>query len=411
MKITYLLSWPHEVGGTERSVITQAGAMADRHQVEIVGVLSARSEPFFPIPSSVAHRVLVQLDGDGAPVAAQGVELPLDRLAALHEAPSRLVTPAWESAFSQLTDLAVSRWISALDCDVLVTTTPPLLAMAAQLAPDAVVVVHQEHRTSERRGGSLPPLVTHGPRVDAVAFLTAATADHFRALWGTAQPLVLQSLNPLPPEPRPVSRHGRPLIAAAGRLSDEKQFDHLIDAFAPVAAENPEWVLRIFGTGPREAALRRQIARLGMTDRIELMGASATMSAEWASASIVALTSRSEGLSLVLQEAMAAGVAVVSYDCPHGPGELISHGQDGLLVEDQRVDRLSDALSALVADPGRRRQLGAAARRRARDFHAGTIARRWEAHFEALLADRRPGESRLERVIRRGPGVPVPVSP
>jgi glycosyltransferase involved in cell wall biosynthesis len=404
MKITYLLSWPYEVGGTERSVITQAGALADRHQVEIVGVMSARSEPFFPISPSVRHRVLVQLDPDRVPVTGAGLDLPVERLVELHRAPSRLVTPRWERAFSQLTDLAVSRWLADLDCDVLVTTTPPLLAMAAQSAPDRVVVVHQEHRTSELRGGSLPPLITYGPRVDAVAFLTEPTADHFRALWGAAAPVVLQALNPLPPELRPASRHERPLVAAAGRLSDEKQFDHLIDAFAPIAAEHPEWILRIFGEGPREAALRRQIAGLGLTDRVELMGSSPTMSAEWASASIVAVTSRSEGLSLVLQEAMAAGTAVASYDCPHGPAELISHGQDGLLVENQSVDQLSGALSELVADPPKRRRLGEAARRRARAFDADAIARQWEAHFAALLVDRRPGETRLERVIRRGPG-------
>ncbi|SNS01102.1 Glycosyltransferase involved in cell wall bisynthesis [Geodermatophilus pulveris] len=401
MKITYLLTWPYEMGGTERTVITQAEAMALRHDVEIVGVMSSRAVPFFPIPPSVPHRILVRTDEEGAPTVADGVDLPAERHAELHGAPSRLVPATWEPAFSQLTDLAVDQWFATLDCDVLVTTTPPLLALASQLAPDRVVVVHQEHRTSERRGSSLAPLTSHGPRVDAVAFLTATSAEHFRESWGSAAPVVLQVLNPLPPELRPTSDHERPLIVAAGRLTGEKRFDHLIDAFAPVAEEHPEWTLRIFGDGPNETQLRRQLTRLQLTDRVELLGRSSAMGAEWASASIAALSSRSEGLGLVIQEAMAAGTPVVSYACPNGPAELITHGVNGVLVENGNVGELSAALLALVADPERRRLLGEAARLRARAFDAHVIAEQWEGHFTALLQDVRPGETRLARVIRR----------
>jgi glycosyltransferase involved in cell wall biosynthesis len=409
MRITYLLTWPYEMGGTERSVITQAAAMAHRHEVEMVGVMSSRPDPFFPIPPSVRHRILVRTDAAGMPKKAEGVDLPAAHLQKLQAAGSRLIPTKWESAFSQLTDLAVSRWLADPDCDVLVTTTPPLLALATQLTPDRVVVVHQEHRTSEARGASLAPLISHGPRADAVAFLTRTTMGHFRSLWGSAAPVVLQVLNPLPPELRPVSRQDRPLIVAAGRLADEKRYDHLIAAFAPVAERHREWTLRLFGDGPQEKALRRQISGLGLTDRVELIGRSPAMGVEWASASIAALSSRSEGLSLVIQEAMAAGTAVVSYACPNGPAELITHDVDGLLVDNGDVGGLTAALMALVTDAARRRSLGQAARLRAREFHAAAIAEQWEHHLAALLREVRLGESRLERVIRRSADPLIPV--
>ncbi len=404
MKITYLLTWPHEMGGTERSVITQAEALSRRHDVEIVGVMSWRTDSFFPIPRAVPHRILVRTSAEGAdgvPLSAEGVDLPAERLGDLYAAPSRLVPAKWEPAFSQLTDLAVSRWFAKLDCDVLVTTTPPLLALASQLAPECTVVVHQEHRTSECRGASLAPLVAHGPRADAVAFLTERTVEHFRDLWGAASPALLRVHNPLAPVLRPVSSHDRPLVVSAGRLAGEKRFDHLIDAFAAVTAEQPDWTLRIFGDGPQEAALRRQVARLGLTDHVELMGRSTVMTAELASASIVTLSSRSEGLPLVVQEAMAAGTAVVSYDCPNGPAELITSDQDGVLVDNGDVGALASALLGLIGDPGRRRELGRMARLRAQAFGARYIAGQWEQHFETLLGDVRPGETRLERIIRR----------
>ncbi|GAA4738684.1 stealth conserved region 3 domain-containing protein [Modestobacter marinus] len=401
MKIVYLLTWPFEMGGTERSIITQAEAMAHRHQVEIVGVISSRPEPFFPIPTAVAHRVLVRTDAEGLPSAVEGVDLPPRRLEELHAAPSRLIPGGWESAFSQLTDLAMTRWLRELDCDVLVTTTPALLAIGSELAPHRVVVVHQEHRTSERRGATLAPLMSHGPRVDAVAFLTTPSVEHFRDAWGSAAPTLIQVLNPLTPDLRPVSGHKRPLIVAAGRLTAEKRFDHLIDAFAPIAEAHPQWTLRLFGSGPQEPALRRQISRKQLTDQVEIMGPSSVMSAEWAAASIAALSSRNEGLSLVIQEAMAAGTPVVSYACPNGPAQLITHGVDGLLVENGNVGELTTALISLVRDGERRQALGEAARLRARAFAAETIAETWEGHFLDLLADVRDGETRLERVIRR----------
>ena len=401
MKITYLLSWPYEMGGTERTIITQAEAMSARHQVEIVGVLSSRPEPFFAIPPSVPHRVLIRTDADGVPLTVDDVEMPADRLIELHAAPSRLVPASWESAFSQLTDLSVSRWLTTLNSDVLVTTTPALLALGSQLAPPSVVVVHQEHRTSELRGSPLAPLMSHGPRVDAVAFLTAPTVEHFQDAWGSAAPTILQVLNPLPPGLRPVSSHQRPLIVAAGRFTGEKRFDHLVEAFAAVADAHAEWTLRLFGDGPQEPALRRQVTRLQLTDRVEFMGPSAAMSAEWAAASIAALSSRSEGLPLVIQEAMAAGTPMVSYACPNGPAELITHGVNGLLVENGNSGELAAALGSLVADEERRRALGEAARLRAQAFNAQVIAEEWDGHFTALVSDVRPGEARLERVIRR----------
>jgi hypothetical protein len=98
---------------------------------------------------------------------------------------------------------------------------------------------------------------------------------------------------------------------------------------------------------------------------------------------------------------MAAGTAVVSYDCPHGPAELISPGVDGVLVENGDVTALSAALMDLVTDQERRRTLGQTARLRACAFDADRIAGEWEQHLTALVRDVRPGETRLERIIRR----------
>jgi glycosyltransferase involved in cell wall biosynthesis len=95
------------------------------------------------------------------------------------------------------------------------------------------------------------------------------------------------------------------------------------------------------------------------------------------------LSSRFEGLPMVMVEAMSLGLPVVSFDCPTGPREVIQHGRSGLLVPDGDVDALAAGMLELVEDDARRRELGAGAAARAKDFSLDSIGPRWEA----LLAD------------------------
>ena len=91
---------------------------------------------------------------------------------ALHARESVLVPPRWDKQFSALTDVGLEHGLTGLDTDVLVTVTPALLACAVQLAPDPVVVVHQEHRSSSQRTSGMEPLLVYAPRADVVALLT-----------------------------------------------------------------------------------------------------------------------------------------------------------------------------------------------------------------------------------------------
>ena len=129
----------------------------------------------------------------------------------------------------------------------------------------------------------------------------------------------------------------------------------------------------------------RTVRTLGLWDRVELPGSTSDLASEWARASISAMTSRAEGFPLVLQEAMAAGVPVVSDDSPRGPRAIIDHEVDGLLVPLGSEPDLAEALLRLATDAGLRRRLGAGALRKAATYDVTTIAARWvEIYAEAL---------------------------
>src|SRR4029077_2427741 len=138
--------------------------------------------------------------------------------------------------------------------------------------------------------------------------------------------------------------------------------------FALIADQIPEWRLRIYGSGPKRQELVRLVRKLGIFDRVELAGSVPDMRSEWAKASISALTSRAEGFPLSVQEAMAAGVPVASYDCASGPREIIQHEVNGLLVSPESIAGMAAALLRLATDDDLRRALGEGAYRTSRQY-------------------------------------------
>jgi len=118
------------------------------------------------------------------------------------------------------------------------------------------------------------------------------------------------------------------------------------------------------------------------------MGPTQQLGEALAEASVFALSSRFEGFGIVIVEAMSKGLAVVSFDCPRGPAEIVDDGRDGLLVPAEDVEALSHALLAAVGDRGLRARLGVAARETARAYDPAAIGARWLAALDQLQDSR-----------------------
>ena len=157
--------------------------------------------------------------------------------------------------------------------------------------------------------------------------------------------------------PNPCSMDGRIIpmrpkkktLLAVGRLHEEKGYDLLIQAWQPIEAHYPDWLLRIVGDGPKYAALAQQIQDLGLK-RVVIARDVKDIAAEYAQASLLVLSSRYEGFSLVLSEAMWAGVPCVSFDCPYGPAELLAD-ERGWLVPDGDIAALTAQLEYAITHP------------------------------------------------------------
>jgi len=370
--VRFLLAHAWGFGGTIRATLTLAGALAGPRDVEVVSILRRRGTPFFAHPDGVRVRALEDRRKGAAPpgIAAR----VLGRLPSVLVHPEDYAYP-WCSLW---TDVRLLRGLRALRGGMLVTTRPALNLLAARLAHRSVTVIGQEHLNF---GAHRPRLAAdirrHYGGLDALTVLSADDERDYGALLGDR---VAPIPDPVDELDGGVSDQAAPVVVAAGRLNTQKGFDLLIAAWAPVAEKHPGWTLRIYGSGPERPALERLAAGLP----VELPGRTDRLGAAMAAGSLFALSSRWEGFGLVLVEAMGKGLPVVSFDCPRGPGDIVTDGEDGLLVPPEDVPALTAALLALIEDPERRRRMALAARATARRYAGPSIAPRWEALFTGL---------------------------
>jgi glycosyltransferase involved in cell wall biosynthesis len=225
------------------------------------------------------------------------------------------------------------------------------------------------------------------PRATAIVAQTRRCAAELEAL---ARRQVDVIANPVSIESRPDDapaheRTDRHTLLAVGRLSPEKGFDLLIEAFAQVSERHPDWNLVILGEGPLRAELARKFAEHNLGGRVAMPGFDAHVRRAMRRADLFVLPSRYEGFPNALLEAMTEGRACVSFDCDAGPRELIDHRRNGWLVPAGDVHALAAALDTLMGDAGLRAQLGDHARDVSSTYSLATILDQWNALVTSVL--------------------------
>lgn len=380
MKITFLIHNVYGIGGTIRTTLNLAAALADDHEVTVVSMLRHRAEPRFAVDPRVTVVPLVDARADSADAADPLWHRPA------------MVFPSAENRhrqYSCLTDRRAEQYLRASDADVVIGTRPGINVYLARFAPLRALRIAQEHLTHDAHSKKLrSQLAPHYHHLDAVVTTTEADAAVYRAKMPLPGVQVLAIPNSVSDPGLPPADPGVKVIAAAGRLVRAKRFDLLIEAFAEVAAHRAEWQLRIYGGGADSTRLQHLIDERGLGGRARLMGTVSPIEDAFARASIVASASDAESFGMTLVEAMRCGVPVVSTDCPLGPAEFIRDGIDGRLVPVGDRQALAAALLDLVDDEDTRRRMGDAARQAAQRYDPARIAAAHRQLFSLLGAAR-----------------------
>ena len=174
-------------------------------------------------------------------------------------------------------------------------------------------------------------------------------------------------------------------IICVGRLHEQKGFDMLIDAFALIANQCPEWIVDIFGDGSCRDALEDKIDRDHLRGRIHINKPTDHIYDEYQNSDFFVLSSRYEGFGLVLVEAMSCGIPCVAFRCKYGPEDIIEDGKNGLLAENGNVKDLAEKMLWMIKHREDRLLMGAQARKDVHKYELNAIMPQWHELFESLV--------------------------
>ncbi len=191
--------------------------------------------------------------------------------------------------------------------------------------------------------------------------------------------------NSYPFYPETPSNCGNKQAIIVGRYNSAKGYNYLIDAWREVHKSYPDWIINIFGSGEYEEMVRKQINDNGLQDVIIMNNPTDHIMEEYLKSSIYVMSSVFEGFAMVLLEAMACGLPCVSFDCPYGPRNVITDGEDGFLVDYLNSEALAKSICKLIEDEKLRKQMGQNGRKNVLSYSRETIMPQWVSLFESII--------------------------
>ncbi|MDA1100690.1 MAG: glycosyltransferase family 4 protein [Proteobacteria bacterium] len=254
-----------------------------------------------------------------------------------------------------------------------------VLTILAGIGLPTRVIVAERNDPSRQSHGLIWDLLRRllYPRAALVTANSKGVLDSLKAY----VPEHLLELLPNPIQPHTRKMNGgarRPIILNVGRLHAQKAQDVLIEAFASIADDFPQWRLAIAGAGKLEHSLRELAEKCGVARRVDWLGEVTDIWKHYEEASIFALPSRHEGMPNALLEAMNAGLPAIVTQASPGPLELVEDQIHGLVVPVDDPAALATALRTLIGDPALRVEQGRAGRERSKAFELDAVMRRWE---------------------------------
>ena len=352
-------------GGAERVAATMANLWAAQGDVVTLITLDDVATDVYPVDTQVERVGLGLMRTSANPLHA-----------------------GWNNA-QRIRALRHALHASTADCVVSVTDHMNVLVLLASRGLDAPVVIAEHSDPRHQPMGEIWERLRKWTyrRCTAAVALTHPVAEHLRTLVGQRPVYVIPNGIRAPDVTvDDVPDRDERTVVAMGRLSREKGFDLLLDAFARVAVQHPQWRLEIAGDGPERVALQQQIDQRGLGQRVRLVGWIQDPARFVARGAMFVMSSRYEGFPVSLLEAMAGGVPVISFDCDSGPRAIIRPDVDGLLVPVGDTVALAHAIDRLMSDPVTRHRLGERAREVVDRFSMELFLQRWNDVVDACLS-------------------------
>ncbi len=360
----YFFSLAGEGGGAERSLVRLAAEMHERgHDVRVVSWDPASARSYYPIPGGVRWERL----------GCHGPAAKLRRTA-------RLIRSLQQDRPDLFVGFVMGGDRSIYFANLLLDI--PIIA-AERNAPDMYAM-----RLSRGKAGFFLGLFSlcRGISVQFAAYRNGYPARVHRRI-----AVIANAVDRAPAAADPGRASDRCTLLSVGRLSAQKGFDILIDAFRELAPRFPTWDLRIVGEGEERTALEERIHHHGLAGRVQLPGSTRDLHAEFLGAHLFVLPSHWEGFPNALAEAMAHGLPAAGFAEAPGVNQLIEDGKTGLLAAGAGDSgSLATSLGRLMGDAELRRRMGRNAAAAMQPHEPAVIYDRWESFLRRCAGSRHP---------------------
>ena len=376
-RIAYCIPSLDHSGGMERVLTTKANYLADKlgYDVSIIITDDKGTTPYFPLSEKI-HVIQLDVNIDSL------WQYPIWKRLYLYRKKMGLYKQRLDNCLNLIKpDITISllrREINFL-CDI-------------QDGSAKVGEIHfGRYKYREANFGFLPQFANQWitnrwmaqldknvKRLDRFVVLTHEDATYWEGLSNlTVIP------NPITIDHAAVSDCSSKQAIAVGRYTNQKGFDLLISAWKIVNEKHPGWILNIYGGGNRDD-FQQQVNKLGLQEVIKCNGPVNDIADKYHKSSIFILSSRFEGLPLVLIEAMSVGLASVAFACPCGPRDIITDRVDGILCENGDINKLAEDICRLIEDEPLRKKMGQKAAKSIQKYTIDNIMKQWDALFQEI---------------------------
>ncbi len=380
MKIIYALESVNLPGGYDRVIIEKANYLSEHGCDVIIAVTShALAEPYYPISKQV--RVV----DFGLNFHKQYGHNLLYRAWIYFSMMYRYRRVLRDFLYSEKPDVVITSLGREIDFITDIHDGSVKIG-ESHIAKEYVRNLH----LMEQRGGVHRMIAKYWRRkldknvgkLDTLVLLTQHDADCWSGLVKTR---VIP--NSLPFYPDHASLCENKIVIFVGRLSEQKGLEYLIKTWEIVSRKHKDWTLHMYGEGEQKPLLNHLIQEAGLENTVIVHQPTLQIMEKYLESSIFLLTSRFEGFGMVLIEAMACGLPVVSFDCPWGPADIINDGEDGFLVGYLNVDEAANKVCKLIESQELRIEMGIRARVNVQRYKRDEIMKQWNSLFDELVSN------------------------
>lgn len=362
-------------GGVEKQTITLINHLVEHYEVEIKVVYKLAAKPAYDLDERTKISYLTNVKPN--------------RKEFKHAIQTRNIFSILKEGFKSASVLykkrqAMVKAIKNLSCDIVFSTRTEYANYLTKFCSNAILKVTQEHNhiEDEKYGEKIARYFTG---IDHLIVMSQLSYDIY-AKWLSANQRIQIDIIPniLEEIPKNSTSLGNNAIISAGRFHPVKDYPSLLRMFAILHEKKKDIKLILLGDGEERPQLETLVTEYHLEEFVELPGMldSNQVNEYFMHADLFIMTSFHESFSLVILEANACGLPVISFAIPAGPNALVLNGETGYLIEDRNIEKMADTIASLYENKEVMLKMGNESRKYAENYLPENVLPLWYDVFE-----------------------------